>query len=537
MRRNALLKIVALILCIILCICPLCACKTADGGKTVYWLLSSSPKNLDPQTAKDESELQIIKNCFVGLLEKNAEGEIVSAAAESYSVSGDGLKYTFKLNEQNYWCTAQGRSIKKYAPVTAHDFIFAIKRLFTDNPNADVMNILKSIKGADAVLTGGKISKLGVSAPDDYTLVITLSQKNSALPEAFTSPELFPCNEEFFTSTSGRYGLNRDNLLFNGEFCLSSWGESSIKLIANDKFSGKKAQVSALLFYQPKSTREHTALLKEGEIDAALLSCEQYDALQSRDNFVIDEYTATVWTMVLNPSHELWQNEDLRRAVILCTDRNAIKDEGHHRSTDLLVDDSAQVFSQNYRELAGYPATKKYDPDTAKALYSAALSSLELSQIYNSEILIADSSICKENFAALNQIYQRELSLYFSPTYLSESALISRVKSGDFAAALIPLEVSYNTPSCILGYFDEGSPSCLFGVQNEIFKKDFAAAQSALSAAQSARLFKSAEQALYDTYSVSPLFFENGYFVSSKATSGYYIDAEGSVIFKSVKKK
>lgn len=537
MRRNALLKITALILCIILFICPLCACKTADGGKTVYWLLSTSPKNLDPQTAKDESELQIIKNCFVGLLQKNAEGKIVSAAAKDYSVSDDGLEYTFKLNEQNYWCTAQGRNIKKHAPVTAHDFVFAIHRIFTNNPNADVMNILKSIKGAEAVLAGGKLSKLGVSAPDDYTLVIAMSQKNSALPEAFTSPELFPCNEEFFTSTSGRYGLNQDNLLFNGEFCLSSWGESSIKLIANDKFSGEKAQVSALLFYQPKSTREHITLLKEGEIDAALLSCEQYDVLQNRENFAINEYTATVWTIVLNPSHELWQNEDLRRAVILCTDRNAIKSGSHHRATDLLVDSDAQVFSQSYRELAGYPEVKKYDSEAAKTLYSAALSNLELSKIYNSEILIADSSLCKENFAALNQIYQRELSLYFSPTYLLESALISRVKSGDFAAALIPLEVNYNTPSCILGYFDEGSPSCLFSVQNEVFKNDFAAAQSALSAVDSAQLFKSAEQALYDTHSVCPLFFENGYFVSSNSTSGYYVDAEGSVIFKSVKKK
>jgi oligopeptide transport system substrate-binding protein len=198
----------------------LCGCKPVDAGKTVYWLLSSSPKNLDPQTAKGESELNVIKNCFSGLFEKDQNGELISSVVEHYTVSKDGLKYTFYFYDNLYWSIVDGRKIQKYAPLTADDFVFAIERIFTDNPDCSVMNVLRSIKNADKVLSGADASALSVKAENDSTLSITLKEKNSALIEALTSPELFPCNRQFFASTSGRYGLSVEAMIFNGSFCV-----------------------------------------------------------------------------------------------------------------------------------------------------------------------------------------------------------------------------------------------------------------------------------------------------------------------------
>jgi len=536
LKKTAFLKLISLILCVILLVPVLSGCKTADGGKTVYWLLSSSPRNLDPQTARSESELNIIKNCFSGLFENDANGELVSSVVKHYDVSKDGLKYTFYFYDDLFWSIPDGRKIEKYIPLTADDFVFAFERVFTDNPDSSVMSVLRSIKNADKVLGGEDVSRLSVKAENDTTLTITLKEKNSALLGALTSPELFPCNRQFFTSTSGRYGLSTDALIFNGSFCVTSWGESSIRLTANENVENKP-KVSSVLLYQPKASRETTGLLKDGEIDAAILSFEQYDSLENIQNYSLKEYKATIWTLVLNPEHELWKNQSLRKALVLDTDRSVLSQGGHSGAASYVVPDSALVFSENYRQKAKDVSILGYNAQDAKALYTTALGELSLGEIYNTEILISKNSICKENFGELSQIYQRDLPIYFSPTELDDAVLLNRVKKGEFAAAVVPLALSYDTVSCTLDYFSADSLSCIFPINSAEFKAGLEEALHAVSASNAAAGYKKAEQALYDTFCVCPLFYENGYFVSSNSVDGIYVDNSGSVIFKDVTKK
>ncbi|MEE1280102.1 MAG: ABC transporter substrate-binding protein [Oscillospiraceae bacterium] len=535
MKAKKLLRAAALLLCTVMFSCVLFSCARAGSGKSVSWLLSTAPRNLDPQTASSDSELLIIKNCFRGLFEKNADGEIFSSIVRHYGVSEDGLQYSFYLYDDIYWSIYEKREARRYGDITAQDFAFAIKRLFTDNPNADVMRTLKSIKNADKVLAGEDTSKLGIYCKDEKTLIITLSSKNDALIEAFCSPALFPCNEQFFSSTSGRYGLSADTLIFNGSFLLGAWGESSVKLVRNNKLENP-ANLSSVTLYLPKSTREHVALLKEGDIDAALLSSEQYDKLSQKQSFYAQKNTSTAWALVFNEQHELWKNKNLRNAVILCTDRGILNPDSssHFSLTDRIISDTAVCFSENYRKLTSGISAPSYDSAQAKVLYMQALSELSLSEIYNAEILIPDKELCKKTFSALNQVYQRELSLYFSQSYLSEQAVLSRVKSGDFAAALIPLEISTDAPSTSLEYFVESSPACILPVTNGDFSTLFTAAQNLSDAASAAKYYGQAESALYSSALVAPLYFENSYFVTSLSASGFVRDKQGAVLFHSV---
>lgn len=533
-RFTKLRRIVAFVLCAFIFATCFSGCARSGGGKSVSWLLSSSPRNLDPQTAKGESELLIIKNCFKGLFEKNADGEIFSSVVERYGVSEDGRHYNFYLYDDIYWSIYEGREIKRYAPITAQDFAFAIKRVFTDNPDADVMRILKSIKNADKVLAGGDISKLSVSCKNDKTLSISLVEKNPAFLEAFCDSTLFPCNEQFFNSTSGRYGLSADAVIFNGSFCLSGWGESSIKLIRNTQIEDK-ARPDSVTLYLPKSTREQVALLEKGDIDAALLSSEQYDRIEKKDGFNVEKNTSVVWALVFNQNSELWKNKKLRSAVSYCTDRNVLNaaESSHHSKSSRIVAQNALTFSKNYSELTPEISAPKYDSAKAKGLYASALSELSLSQILNAEILIPDKALCKDTFSALNQVYQRELSLYFSPTYLSEEAVLQRVKSGEFSAAVVPLYISAQSPASTLEYFSTSSPLCIVSA-GKSFGNKFNLAQNSSDAASAAKLYGQAENLLYTSAITVPLYFENSYFVSLKNTSDFSRDKSGTVLFHSV---
>lgn len=536
-RYKKTVKIIALLLCTVTFIVSFSGCTRGSSNKNVSWLLSESPLNLDPQTAESEGELLIIKNCFKGLFEKNSDGEIFSEFVEHYGISEDGKHYNFYLYDDIYWSIYEGREVKKYSEITAQDFAFAIKRVFTDNPDADVMKILKSIKNADKVLAGEDVSKLSVSCKDNKTLSISLSEKNPAFLEAFCDSTLFPCNEQFFNSTSGRYGLSPDTIIFNGSFCLSSWGESSIKLIRNTQIEDK-ARPEGVILYLPKSTREQVALLEKGDIDAALLSSEQFDKLSKKDSFNAEKNTSVVWALVFNTQSDLWKNKNLRSAVANCTDRSVItsKEGEHHSAANRLVSDKAIVFSKDYASLTADTSSPAYDVDKAKTLYSQALSELSLSQILNAEILVPDKTLCKNVFSALNQVYQRDLSLYFSPTYLSQETVLNKVKIGDFSAALIPLYISAQSPSSTLEYFSSSSPLCIVSAGSG-FNNKFISAQNKTDAGSAAKEYSDAENMLYSNGIAVPLFFENSYFVTQKNASGFLRDKSGTVLFSSVNVK
>jgi len=536
-KRSILKRACAIFLCAVLALSALCACNRGNSKKTIYWLLDSSIRNLDPQTAKDESELLVIKNCFATLFEKDQNGEMFSSFAKSYGASDDGLKYVFNLYDDKVWSIYSGRKIESYAPLTAHDFKFAIERLFTDNKTADVMAVLKNIKNADKVLSGeADTSKLGVSCPDDYTLEIRLSEPTGSLLEAFTSHELAPCNEQFFASTSGRYGLDDDLIIFNGSFCLSDWGESSVKLLKNPN-SPNEVSASAVTLFLPKDTREQVKLLESGDIDAALLSSQKMDTLKS-ENFNKSERTSVVWALVLNPNDELWQNANLRSALALCTDRSIFKSSASHlHPADRIVSDTAMLGGEKYGALTSGVRAPAFNAEAAKSTYALALSELEKTKIYNTPVLIVDSPLYKDSFSALNQVYQRELSLYFSAEYLSESALVSRVKNGNFSAALLPLYVTADTPSVTLEYFSQGSQSCILPITIPEFADNFNGVGALALSKESAESYGKAESALYQSGLVNPLFFESSYFVSSKSVSGFSEDSYGTVLFKNVVKK
>ena len=536
-KRSVLKRACAIFLCAVLALGSFSACNRGNSKKTIYWLLDSSIRNLDPQTAKGDSELLVIKNCFAPLFEKDQSGEMFSSFVESYGSSEDGLKYVFNLYDDKVWSIYSRRKIESYAPLTAHDFKFAIQRLFTDNKDADVMAVLKNIKNADKVLSGeADVSKLAVTCPDDYTLEIRLSQPTSSLLEAFTSHELSPCNEQFFASTSGRYGLSDELIIFNGSFCLSDWGESSVKLLKNPN-SPSEVTASAVTLFLPKDTREHVKLLESGDIDAAFLSSQKMDTLKS-ENFNKSERTSVVWTLVLNESDELWQNANLRSALLSCTDRSIFKSGGKHLTpANRIVSDTAMLGGERYGKLTNGVGAPAYNAEAAKASYALALSELEKAQIYNTPVLIVDSPLYKDSFSALNQIYQRELSLYFSAQYLSESALVSRVKNGNFSAALLPLVVTADTPSVTLEYFLQGSQSCILPITIPEFEENFKSVGALALSKESAEKFGKAEAALYQSGLVNPLFFESSYFVSSRSVSGFVQDSYGAVLFKNVVKK
>ena len=134
----------------------------------------------------------VITNLVDGLLENDNYGNLVPALAEDWSVSKDGLTYTYKLRQDAKWFTADG---EEYAPIKAQDFVTGIKYA-ADNKSQALDLIQNSIKGLDDYVTGtnSDFSNVGVKALDDYTVQYTLTRPEPFWNSKTTNSILFPVN-------------------------------------------------------------------------------------------------------------------------------------------------------------------------------------------------------------------------------------------------------------------------------------------------------------------------------------------------------
>ena len=140
---------------------------------------------MDYSIATRTSTTDVIGNVVDGLMENDQYGNVIPSLAEDWSVSKDGLTYTYKLRKGVKWYTSEG---EEYAEVTAHDFVTGLKHV-ADGKSDGVSLIQNSIKGLDAYMTGetNDFSTVGVKALDDYTVEYTLNK-----PEASGTLKVHP---------------------------------------------------------------------------------------------------------------------------------------------------------------------------------------------------------------------------------------------------------------------------------------------------------------------------------------------------------
>ena len=178
----------------------------------------------------------VITNLVDGLLENDSYGNLVPALAEEWSVSADGLTYTYKLRKDAKWYTADG---EEYAPVKAQDFVTGIKYA-ADNKGQAMDLIQNSIKGLNDYVTGATndFTTVGVKALDDYTVEYTLTRPEPYWNSKTTNSILFPVNEEFLKSKDKEFGtLTPNSILYNGPYLLKNFtSKSSIEYVKNPHY-------------------------------------------------------------------------------------------------------------------------------------------------------------------------------------------------------------------------------------------------------------------------------------------------------------
>ena len=218
-----------------------CSSKSSTSGTTYGYVYSSDPETLDYITSNTGPTTTAVTNGVDGLMETDKYGNLVPSVAEDWSVSQDGLTYTYKIRKGVKWYTSDG---EEYADVTAKDFVTGLKHA-ADAKAGALYLVQDSIAGLSDYLSGANkdFSKVGVKAIDDHTLQYTLKRPEPYWNSKTTYGLLFPVNADFLKTKGKDFGKSTDptSILYNGPFLLKSLtAKSSIELTKNENYWDKK---------------------------------------------------------------------------------------------------------------------------------------------------------------------------------------------------------------------------------------------------------------------------------------------------------
>lgn len=415
-------KLIALLLsAVILLSCVGCN-KSEDAY--IYFELPELPQTLDPQTASSDQELIVIRNIFEGLLRVDENGEIKLATAKSYTKSG--LLYTFKLRDSSW---SDGSKL------TAYDFEFALRRAVSPETEAPFVSRLFSIKGAEEIYNKkASLNTLGVKAIDEKTLSITLEKEDDAFLEVLTTSIAMPCNEKFFNSCDGKYGIYADKVICNGSYEITRWRKDpfGIRLYKNDSYKGLFPSKNAAVFITCDKEEDTLTKLEKESIDIAFIDSTLTTSAKNK-GLKTEEFQNICWVLTIGDEF----SKDMRKAFALLV-------SGNIYSKDL--PEGYSVAASLYPDALSLEKTAKginfYDKDNAKKLYLKELKKYEDGKFPTDKLLyFYDNGQIKNVVTDIVGHWQSNLSAFVNIEAVSTPhALLPQLSDNSYPFAVFPVK-------------------------------------------------------------------------------------------------
>lgn len=526
-------RIKLILMTIIMLFIPLItSCNNLENTSYILaYDLSTEATNLDPQTAVDESSLLVISNIFDGLFGFDDDGKIYKVLADDIELSSDELVYTIKMREDSYWSNGE--------PVQANDFVYAFQRVVDPNTNSFAKNNFMSIKNAPEIIAGELApTTLGVKAISTYTIQIELSQPNDNLIEALASSYSLPCNEEFFLSTKGKYGLEVSRVLSNGVFELTTWRKGEVIRISKNYSHYDAANIlPAQINLHVKTTEDTIQRLLQNDIHSTFVKAEDIDFFTG-SRYTITPVKSVTWGLVLNHNNQILSNLNIRQAIASCFDRSSYDRyvTENLTTTTSIIPNEILLFDDYFRDISnaenlGY----KFDTDIANEYLRIGTQELEFESIKVLNLIVNKDLFPNliQFFAYPSQIFQEELSLFINVEELSTAEYNKRISSRNFDIAFTEINSSDNTIANIFNQFKTGN---YFGYSSQEFEDMLDLAISGTNKEETQQNYILVEKILLDEVAIIPMLNKHDYFVEAVGVSGHsYNEKTGLISFKSAK--
>ncbi len=280
--------------------------------------IGPDPETIDPALNSAVDGGNMILHSHETLLIIDKDNQIAPGQAESYTVSDDGLTWTFKLREGLKWSDG--------TPLTAKDFVYSWKRV-TDPmvaaPYAET--VLSMVKGYDEAITGN-LDALGVSAPDDTTFVVELSDNCPFFASLAAFATLSPVQQATIEANGDAWATKAETYISNGPFHVTEWVPGShIIMSKNENYWNASAiKLDSIKFVLMEDANAAYSAYQSGEVLMIKdVPTEEIPSLQEKEDFYVEPIIGTYYVS-LNVNRAPFDNAAVRKALSLSIDREYV---------------------------------------------------------------------------------------------------------------------------------------------------------------------------------------------------------------------
>lgn len=511
-----------------------------ENGVSFRVAMGSVPATLDPALAATDEEKTVVSHLFENLMKLQSDGNggttAVNGVARSYQcdTTAEGQEtYTFKLRSSAVWSDG--------TKVTAQDFVYAWKRLVDPATGSKNARILDMVAGYSTARTGE--DALQVSAPDDETFVVVLSGRcpyfiDSVCTAAATMPV------QSAAAAQENWSMSPDTLVTNGPYTVASWENDTMLLQQTDGYyDARRLGPESISFRFTADAKTANSLFEKGDADFVLGLTDEAVA-KKMDSWMPDYYPETS-VVLLNQLSDLTSNENVRRAMGLVIDRNAIAEllgsrthlaaeglvtwgirsttGGQFRDFGSAVDNDSENYEKNCQtaqelmEEAGYTATK------LKSLTPV--------------IMLYESDGTADSLALLLQkTWKEKLGLSVTLKGVSSEEITQALERGEYTLAALRVTSDRNDATGFLNRWRMGEEDNYANFTSSAY--DMLLRVAAVSASQEARdaYLEDAERLLIEKGNVIPMYCSTRSWSLSESFTGVFGDGLGRYFFTGVHK-
>jgi oligopeptide transport system substrate-binding protein len=478
----------------------------------------SEPATLDPHLTTLPDELFVTRSLLEGLTTPNpVEGPPLPGVAERWEASSDGRRFTFFLRRDAAWSNGDR--------LTAHDFLFSFQRILTPALGAPKAHLFFVVRNAERFYRGeiSDFTQVGISAPDDHTLVVELDQPAPHLPALAASGPWLPVHrttvEKFGRGASRDNAWTRPgNFIGNGPFVLSAWRpDQHIAALPNPHYhSAERVKVNGLRFQVYDSGDTEERAFRAGQVDVTLavpfVRLTAYEPPMLRQQRLHEtRYFA------LNTTRPPLNDIRVRRALSLALDRAAVV-------TQVLRGGQQPAFNFLPPGLGGYSGEARLhrDPDEARRLLAAA--GFPAGRGFP-RLEISAWGISPAVLEAVQQMWRRELGVETSIVQREGKVHMASVIAGDFAIAFVPAIPDYDDASALFEEWLTGATGNFSRWSHAEFDRLVRDAGRTLNAEERNVLYRAAEDILLAELPVVPLYFNTQNYLVDPRVRGWRQDA------------
>jgi len=297
--------------------------------------LGTEPPTLDPGLATDTTSVQCDELLFLGLTDFDDQTlDTIPELATEWSVSDDGLVWTFKMRDDVQWVhydPAAG-TIEKKGPVTAHDVVYGVKRTIDPATASDYAYVDYIIKGAQAVNTGEStdLDSIGVRAVDDYTVEFTLEQPAGYFPGIAGMWVNRPVPKEAIEQYGDTW-TEPGNIWTNGAYLLDTWEhENKILMLKNPYyFDADTVQIGTIDWVMVVETSTAFSMYENDELDVQIPPLDDMDRVKADPALSQELYIAPrlcTYYVGFNTTKAPFDDPLVRQAFAYAIDRQKLID-------------------------------------------------------------------------------------------------------------------------------------------------------------------------------------------------------------------